>query len=109
MAPEYLCKLLKIYIPGRDVRSATQNLLHQPSYRRVGYHAFLQSTPRLWNETPNDIKNCLTMSLFKKMTALNILLRWKGAIQEFINNNNIIVILLHLRQMIADFDGFSCL
>ena len=68
MTPEYLCKLLKIYIPGRDVRSATQNLLHQPSYcqKRVGYRAFSQSAPRLWNETPNDIKNCLTMSLFKK-------------------------------------------
>ena len=45
MAPEYLCKLLKIYIPGRDIRSARQNLLHQPSYcqKRVGYRAFSQS------------------------------------------------------------------
>jgi len=58
--PAYLKELLVPYHPTRTLRSASDNLLHQPNANMASYgdRAFSVVAPRLWNQLSNHIKCC---------------------------------------------------
>ncbi len=59
LAPPYLSELIKVYNPGRALRSGDQLKLHVPTTQNVtmGDHAFSHAAPVLWNELPIDVKS----------------------------------------------------
>ena len=67
MTPIYLKDLLRPYIPKRNLRSASMNLLdHEPyNLKGYGYRAFSVSAPRLWNSLPDHIRNSQSVEIFK--------------------------------------------
>jgi hypothetical protein len=66
--PAYLQELLVPYRPTRSLRSGSANLLVEPktAMKTYGDRAFSVAGPRLWNELPNYVKDCSTLSGFKK-------------------------------------------
>ena len=67
LAPTYLCTLVKLYVPPRQLRSGSQYLLepvlsHSATY---GDRAFSIAAPYLWNNLPLDIRTSETLSVFK--------------------------------------------
>ena len=54
LAPAYLFKLVKQYIPSRNLRSSSMNHLVSMSYNLKAnvYRAFSSATPALWNDLP---------------------------------------------------------
>jgi hypothetical protein len=66
--PVYLSELLRQYTPSRTLRSSSKNLLVKPrfSLKSCGGRSFALAAPSLWNELPQEIKNCATLSSFKK-------------------------------------------
>ena len=72
-APEYLQDLIGRHEPQRTLRSAAQCRLRLPSVRTghtnkktMGYRAFSNTAPLLWNALPLPVKNCETLPSFKK-------------------------------------------
>ena len=65
--PIYLKDLLRPYIPKRNLRSSSMNLLdHEPyNLKGYGYRAFSVSAPRLWNSLPDHIRNSQSVEIFK--------------------------------------------
>ena len=65
--PSYLKELLIPYNPERSLRSASANLLVEPRSSTVSYgdRAFCVAGPKLWNQLPESIKNCDSVSAFK--------------------------------------------
>ena len=68
LSPDYLAQMLTPYEPPRKLRSSTGNLLVQPSYNLKGYghRAFSVAGPQLWNQLPDHIRSCNTLSNFKR-------------------------------------------
>jgi hypothetical protein len=68
LAPSYIVDLIKPYVPARNLRSANQNLLHQPKFnlKTFGACAFSVSAPRLWNSMPVELKQKDSINSFKK-------------------------------------------
>jgi hypothetical protein len=66
--PAYLKELLTPYQPSRVLRSTASNLLVVPKTRMKTYgdRAFSVAGPKLWNSLPCSIKNCTSVSAFKK-------------------------------------------
>ena len=67
-APKYLCDLLQCYVPQRNLRSSSQNLLlcSKTRLKTFGDRAFMNSAPKLWNDLPPDIRAIDTECDFKK-------------------------------------------
>ena len=67
LAPSYIRDLLIPYIPSRQLRSSSKNLLFIPhvNLRTYGARAFSVAAPTLWNTLPSDIKNSPSVSVFK--------------------------------------------
>lgn len=64
--PAYLSSLLVEYRPSRSLRSASQDLLHEPAVRkRYGERAFSAAAPRLWNSLPLSVRQCQSVYSFK--------------------------------------------
>ena len=69
MAPSYICDLLQVHHPNRNLRSASRGLsLVVPAYQTQanGARSFSVAAPTLWNSLPVDIKNAQSLSIFKK-------------------------------------------
>ena len=69
--PEYLCKLLRPYIPTRSLRSASHQHLTLPDVRlyrsRVSSRAFCVAAPTVWNSLPPALTDMTaTLGTFKK-------------------------------------------
>jgi len=75
IAPKYLCDLINLHRPTRNLRSGNQNQLDQPNTRLKGFgdRAFAKCAPVLWNKLPvhlrkkenlDDFKKCLKTHLF---------------------------------------------
>ena len=63
--PNYLCHLLKVYRPARDLRSNSDILLEVPFIRTdSGARSFTALAPKLWNKIPRDIRASPTLSIF---------------------------------------------
>ena len=57
-APIYITELLEPYVPTRNLRSSSKNLLKVPSVKLVsyGHRCFSFVVPTLWNSLPNNIE-----------------------------------------------------
>ena len=66
-APSYIIELLKPYVPTRNLRSFSKNLLKVPPVKLVsyGHRCFSFVAPTLWNSLPNIIKESSSLSDFK--------------------------------------------
>ena len=66
-SPQYLKDLLVPYIPTRNLRSASKQLLSVPRYKlkTYGHRAFSVAAPTLWNSLPLDIRNSGSINIFK--------------------------------------------
>ena len=71
LAPEYLTELLQRYNPSRVLRSGSQDLLVEPSFKlkTCGGRSFVTVAPRLWNKLPHHLRSIKTLQAFK--TGLN--------------------------------------
>jgi len=67
IAPNYLSELIVPYKPTRSLRSAGQNLLVIPksNTKTYGDRSFEIYGSKLWNSIPTDLRNCVSLTLFK--------------------------------------------
>jgi hypothetical protein len=65
--PTYLKNLLDPYVPTRNLRSASSNMLCVPQthYANTRKRAFSIRAPAEWNKLTKDIRNCDSLSTFK--------------------------------------------
>ena len=70
MAPQYLCDLLQIKEPERNLRSSAEIILaHRmdpTKLRQPGLRAFMNASVVLWNKLPTHVKNVDNITIFKK-------------------------------------------
>ena len=66
LAPIYLCDLVKLYQPIRELRSIySQNLEIPRLNSKFARRSFKFLAPTMWNELPIYIKTCETLQNFK--------------------------------------------
>ena len=67
LGPLYLCELLELYIPNRNLRSSRKKLLMVPKFNleTYGYRAFSRWVPTLWNALPDYIRQVEHLQTFK--------------------------------------------
>ncbi len=67
-APTYFHSLLRIYIPSRSLRSASERHLVVPSQRgsKSLSRTFSFTVPGRWNDLPTPIRNTVSLSIFKQ-------------------------------------------
>ena len=64
--PEYLSSLLEEYNPPRTLRSTAKlRLKEPPTHKKYGERAFSVVGPKLWNGLPQEVKNCISTTIFK--------------------------------------------
>ncbi len=66
-APAYFHSLLRIYIPSRSLRSASERRLVVPSQRgsKSLSRTFSFTIPGWWNDLPTPIRNAESLTIFK--------------------------------------------
>ena len=70
-APVYLQDIVQQHAPQRQLRSASQSRLRIPSFdenrkKSLGFRAFRNAAPKLWNILPQSLKNSPSTTTFKK-------------------------------------------
>ncbi len=67
-APSYFHSLLRIYIPSRSLRSASERRLVVPSQRGTKSlsRTFSFTVPGWWNDLPTPIRNADSLTIFKR-------------------------------------------
>ena len=66
LAPIYLCDLIKLYQPIRELRSIHSRNLEIPKLNsKFARRSFKFLAPTMWNELPIYIKTCGTLQNFK--------------------------------------------
>jgi len=75
-APTYFHSLLRIYIPSRSLRSASERRLVVPSQRgsKSLSRTFSFTVPGRWNDLPTPIRNAGSLSIFKQQLKTHIIL-----------------------------------
>ena len=76
MAPEYICDLIKPYVPVRQgLRSHGHALLEIPRSKLVtcGDRAFRGAVPLLWNSLPNVLRYIDCITLFKSTLKTHLI------------------------------------
>ncbi len=70
-APTYFHSLLRIYIPSRSLRSASERRLVVPSQRgsKSLSRTFSFTVPGWWNDLPTPTRNAGALSIFKQQLA----------------------------------------
>ncbi len=73
-APTYFHSLLRIYIPSRSLRSASEWRLVVPSQRgsKSLSRTFSFTVPGRWNDLPNPIRNAGSLSIFKQQLKTHL-------------------------------------
>ena len=73
-APGYLTILLESYNPSRTLRSASQNQLVVPrsSTTTYGDSAFSIAAPKLWNSLPVNLRETISIHLFKSKVKTHL-------------------------------------
>ncbi len=67
LAPPYLSELLEQYVPSRNLRSSTKNLLICPRTKTVFENrAFSIAAPNIWNNLSTRTRNSESLNSFKK-------------------------------------------
>ena len=66
LAPSYLSDLVRYRSTFRDLSSVDDVLLDVPKFKScLSSHAFVLSTPKLWNSLPYDVHTCVSLISFK--------------------------------------------
>ena len=67
LAPLYIRELLTPYVPARQLRLSSKNLLVIPHFnlKTYGARSFSIAAPTLWTTLPSDIINSSSVSVFK--------------------------------------------
>ena len=66
-APQYVSEMLNVYIPARNLRSKSKNVLVKPKMKRkIGERSFQFSAPMFWNSLPCHVKESTKTDIFKK-------------------------------------------
>ncbi len=73
-APTYFNSLLRIYIPSRSLRSASERRLMVPSQRgsKSLSRTFPFTIPGWWNDLPTPIRNTGSLSIFKQQLKTHL-------------------------------------
>ncbi len=73
-APNYFHSLLRIYIPSRSLRSASERRLVVPSQRgsKSLSRTFSFTVPGRWNDLPTPIRNAGSLSIFKQQLKTHL-------------------------------------
>ncbi len=73
-APSYFHSLLRIYIPSRSLRSASERRLVVPSQRgsKSLSRTFSFTIPGWWNNLPTLIRNAGSLSIFKQQLKTHL-------------------------------------
>ncbi len=73
-APTYFHSLLRIYIPSRSLRSASERCLVVPSQRgsKSLSRTFSFTVPGRWNDLPTPIRNAGSLSIFKQQLKTHL-------------------------------------
>ncbi len=73
-APTYFHSLLRIYIPSRSLRSASERRLVVPSQRgsKSLSRTFSFTVPGRWNDLPIPIRNAGSLSIFKQQLKTHL-------------------------------------
>ncbi len=73
-APSYFHSLLRIYIPSRSLRSASERRLVVPSQRgsKSLSRTFSFTIPGWWNDLPTPIRNAGSLSIFKQQLKTHL-------------------------------------
>ncbi len=73
-APTYFHSLLRIYIPSRSLRSASEQRLVIPSQRgsKSLSITFSVTIPGWWNDLPTPIRNAGSLSIFKQQLKTHL-------------------------------------
>ncbi len=73
-APTYFHSLLRIYIPSRSLRSASERRLVVPSQRgsKSLSRTFSFTVPGRWNDLPTPIQNAGSLSIFKQQLKTHL-------------------------------------
>ncbi len=73
-APTYFHLLLRIYIPSRSLRSASERRLMVPSQRgsKSLSRTFSFTVPGRWNDLPTPIRNAGSLSIFKQQLKTHL-------------------------------------
>lgn len=68
IAPSYLCNLIKLHVPGRNLRSQHKLLLSVPRTELVTYgdRSFSKVSPILWNSLPDSLRSITSEACFKR-------------------------------------------
>ena len=78
-APEYIAKLLSVYVPSRQLRSSSdQYMLHVPMVRtkKYGERAFAVCGPERWNSLPLQVRRICSTVTFKKVLKTHLFLKY---------------------------------
>ncbi len=73
-APSYFHSLLRIHIPFRSLRSASERRLLVPSQRgsKSLSRTFSFTVPGRWNDLPTPIRNAGSLSIFKQQLKTHL-------------------------------------
>ena len=66
-APKYICDMVNMYEPSRNLRSSSQLLLVENRVKsKYGLRAFENNSTFLWNQLPLSIRSSSSICIFKK-------------------------------------------
>ncbi len=87
-APSYFYSRLRIYIPSRSLRSASERRLVVPSQRgsKPLSRTFSFTVPSWWNDLPIPIRNAGSLSIFKQQLKKYLFQHYLTSSKN--NNNN---------------------
>ena len=80
-SPDYIRQLLQVYEPKRNLRSHAQSVsLSVPQSRTATYgdRSFMTIAPRLWNGLPACVRDCNTLSTFKRTLKTHMFIQKYG-------------------------------
>ena len=80
VAPPYLCDLITLLSdiltvenrPRPHSSSDTTKLLVPRSRKRAGDHSFIVAAPRLWNELPVQLREAVSVPVFKRLLKTHL-------------------------------------
>ena len=80
VAPSYLCDLITLFSDTLTVKnrprlrssSDSTKLLVSRSRKRAGDHSFVVAAPRLWNELPIQLREAVSVPVFKRLLKTHL-------------------------------------
>ena len=67
LTPSYLCDLIELYKPSRNLRLSNEHILKvfKTKYVTLGDKSFYYAAPIVWNELPIELRKETSIDIFK--------------------------------------------